>query len=199
MSELFDAEVKHTARGFRFYDFVDRNGHECTIQKSSIATENAIWLGLESASPKILHGDATKLGIEHNESSGWVDYPIPEEVSMNTRMHLTQDQAMQLGEMLIHFAESGELPRLSVASGTRADGWISVHDKKPKYGTPVILSVNNVVQDITYNLDGGDDSLDWFEPYSSVGLYDDLKDISLFVTHDIDVKWMSLPNPPARK
>lgn len=82
---------------------------------------------------------------------------------------------------------------------TRADGWISVHDKKPKYGTPVILSVNNVVQDITYNLDGGDDSLDWFEPYSSVGLYDDLKDISLFVTHDIDVKWMSLPNPPARK
>lgn len=79
---------------------------------------------------------------------------------------------------------------------TRADGWISVHDKKPKYGTPVILSVNNVVQDITYNLDGSDDSLDWFEPHSSVGAYDDLKDISFFVTHDIDVKWMKLPNPP---
>lgn len=79
---------------------------------------------------------------------------------------------------------------------TRADEWISVHDKKPKYGTPVILLVNDVVQDITYNLDGSDDSLDWFEPYSSVGAYDDLKDISFFVTHDIDVKWMRLPSPP---
>lgn len=78
----------------------------------------------------------------------------------------------------------------------RADEWISVHDKKPKYGTPVILSVNNVVQDITYNLDGSDDSLDWFEPHSSVGAYDDLKDISFFVTHDIDVKWMKLPSQP---
>lgn len=79
---------------------------------------------------------------------------------------------------------------------TRADGWISVHDKKPKYGAPVILSVNDVVQDITYNLDGSYESLDWFEPYSSVGAYDDLKGISFFVTHDINVKWMQLPNPP---
>lgn len=110
---MFDADVNHTGRGFRFYEFKDLNGYSCAIQKSSIATENAIWLGLESASPMILHRDATMLGIEHNKTCGWVDYPIPEEVSLNTRMHLTQEQAMELGKMLIHFAESGELPRMS--------------------------------------------------------------------------------------
>lgn len=111
--KMFNEEVKHTCRGFSFYEFEDRNNYKCTIQKSSIATENAIWLGLESASPMLLHGDATKLGIDHNKSSGWVEYPIPEEVTLNTRMHLNQDQARKLGKMLIHFADSGELPIIS--------------------------------------------------------------------------------------
>lgn len=110
---MFNREVKHTVRGFRFYKFKDSKGYECTIQKSSIATENAIWLGLESAEPKILHGDATKLGIEHDKTSGWVDYQIPDEVLLTTRMHLTQEQAKRLGKMLLHFAESGELPIIS--------------------------------------------------------------------------------------
>lgn len=111
---MFNVEAKHTGRGFRFYEFKDFNGHECTIQKSSIANENAIWLGLESASPKILHCDATRLGIEHNKTCGWIDYPIPHEVSLNTRMHLTKEQAKELAKMLLHFAESGELPRMPI-------------------------------------------------------------------------------------
>lgn len=110
---MFNEDAKHTCRGFRFYEFKDRNDNNCTMQKSSIATENAIWLGLESASPRILHGDATALGISHNETCGWVDYPIPDSVSLNTRMHLTQEQARELGKMLLHFADSGELPRMS--------------------------------------------------------------------------------------
>lgn len=111
-SKMFNDEAKHTGRGFEYYEFKDINGYDCTIQKSSIATKNAIWLGLESASPMILHGDATRLGIEHSETSGWVDYPIPEEVSLHTRMHLTQEQAKELAKMLWYFAESGELPRM---------------------------------------------------------------------------------------
>lgn len=71
--------------------------------------------------------------------------------------------------------------------------WISVHDEKPAYGMPVILCINGVTQKITYNLDGSDDSLDWFEPYSTIGAYDDYTEFSFFVTHDIDVKWMRLP------
>jgi len=111
--KMFNEEVKRTSRGFRFYEFKDRNGCECTIQKSSIATEHAIWLGIESAEPKILHSDATRLGIEHDKTSGWIDYQIPNEVMLTTRMHLTQEQAKNLGKMLLHFAESGELPIIS--------------------------------------------------------------------------------------
>lgn len=43
MSEL---AVEHTGRGFAISKFVDRYGHECSIQDSSIATEPCIWLGL---------------------------------------------------------------------------------------------------------------------------------------------------------
>ena len=109
---MFNEEVKHTGRGFRFYEFEDRYGYACTIQKSSLATEDAIWLGLESATPKVLHGDATKLGVKHDKTFGWVDFPMPEEVNLNTRMHLTQEQAKKLGEMLLWFADSGELPTI---------------------------------------------------------------------------------------
>lgn len=102
--------LKHTHRGFRYYEFEDRNGHKCTLQKSSVATENCIWLGLEDADPQCLHGDARKLGVATNKTSGWVKYPIPEEVSLNTRMHLTQEQAGVLAKQLAIFAETGELP-----------------------------------------------------------------------------------------
>jgi len=107
---MFNENVLHAGRNFRFYQFSDNNDQACTIQKSSSALNDCIWLGLESASPKALHGDATKLGVNHNETCGWVDFPIPEEVSLNTRMHLTRDQAKKLGEMLLWFADVGELP-----------------------------------------------------------------------------------------
>lgn len=93
--------LKHTHRGFRYYVFEDRNGHKCSLQKSSIATENCIWLGLDSADPKRL---------EHGK--GWVDASdeIPIGVDFNTRMHLTQEQAEILAKQLLVFAETGELP-----------------------------------------------------------------------------------------
>lgn len=101
--------MKLTSRGFAVDYFHDDNGYECSIQKSSSAIEDKIWLGLESASPQVLHGDATKLGIDHDKKCGWVKYPIPEAVSLNTRMHLTRRKAKELGEMLLRFSETGEL------------------------------------------------------------------------------------------
>lgn len=102
--------IEYTHRGFGLYNFKDLYDSECSIQKSSLATQDTIWLGINDANPKILHGDATKLGIKHNKDSGWVDYHVPEEVLMNTRVHLTREQAKVLGEMLILFAATGELP-----------------------------------------------------------------------------------------
>lgn len=95
------SKLKHTHRGFRYYQFEDRNGHQCSLQKSSVAIEDCIWLGLDSASPKILE-----------KGKGWIDASglIPDGVEFNTRMHLTQDQAGILAKQLSVFAETGELP-----------------------------------------------------------------------------------------
>ncbi len=34
-----------TQRGFALVEFTDRNGEACTLQASSIATEDIVWLG----------------------------------------------------------------------------------------------------------------------------------------------------------
>ena len=93
-----------TERGFRLINFIDRYGHACSIQKSSLMTENAIWFGVEDANPKIL---ASKI-IEGG--TGWAKYPVPEDVDFYTRMHLTREQVTELMPILQHFVDTGELP-----------------------------------------------------------------------------------------
>lgn len=39
-------EIKKTARGFAYVEFTDHYGEKCNIQKSSIATEHCIWMGI---------------------------------------------------------------------------------------------------------------------------------------------------------
>lgn len=44
-------------------------------------------------------------------------------------------------------------------------GWISVDDRLPAYGEPVLIKANSVTQHVTYVLDGADECPDWFEPH----------------------------------
>lgn len=39
--------LRTTSRGFDVYEFLDRYDNECSLQKSSIATEDCIWLGTD--------------------------------------------------------------------------------------------------------------------------------------------------------
>jgi len=71
-----------TIRGFRRYIFADEYRQECSLQKSSLATVDAIWLGVDTD---------TNGGVGH-------------------RMHLTQDMVKALLPTLTHFADTGELP-----------------------------------------------------------------------------------------
>lgn len=103
------SELKHTQRGFAYIEFRDHYDNKCSLQKSSLATEDAIWFGIDDANPQVLHGDARRLGIATNATSGWVPYPLPSEVSLSTRMHLTQDQVRELLPTLIHFAETSDV------------------------------------------------------------------------------------------
>lgn len=98
-----------TGRGFALATFTDRYGAECSIQKSSLATEDAIWFGINDAEPKIMASHAAAFGVHTDETTGWVPYPIPKEVSLSTRMHLTREQVEALLPTLQRFVETGEI------------------------------------------------------------------------------------------
>ena len=91
-------EIRQTNRGFDLIEFKDWNEEGCSLQKSSIATEDLIWLGADDANPKIL-----------KQNEGWINYPIPSEVLFTTRMHLSQKQVGDLLPYLMRFVETGEI------------------------------------------------------------------------------------------
>jgi hypothetical protein len=99
-----------TSRGFAKVEFHDLYGAPCYIQKSSLATDDAIWFGVSDAAPKILASKAGVINPETGEMSGWVPYPIPSDVLLTTQMHLNREQVAELLPILTAFVETGELP-----------------------------------------------------------------------------------------
>lgn len=91
-------EIKQTERGFDIIEFTDEYGEKCSLQKSSLATEDCIWFGLDEIQPRILIPNV-----------GWVNYPIHPDVHISSRMHLTQEQVKELLPYLIRFSETGEI------------------------------------------------------------------------------------------
>jgi hypothetical protein len=96
--------MKHTERGFALHEFTDRNGVKCSLQKSSIATEDCIWLG------------CNEIGLKRIEpGGGWKDVPLAQEGLggvthiANTRMHLTRLQVEKLLPILDRFVATGEI------------------------------------------------------------------------------------------
>jgi hypothetical protein len=70
-------------RGFQRADFKDRNGEECSMAASSIATEECVWLG-------------------QNEGTHHMGKCL-------ARMHLDRKMAREIGLALLRFADTGEL------------------------------------------------------------------------------------------
>lgn len=97
-----------TIRGFEVQHFKDDYGVDCSIQESS-AWEPHIWLGVHKPDLKIMWKDAEKCGIPVPTQAGWYDYPIPPEVHIQSRMHLTRKQAKKLAKRLEYFANHGRL------------------------------------------------------------------------------------------
>jgi hypothetical protein len=105
------SEMRHskTARGFDLIEFSDLYGVGCSVQASSLATDDAIWIGVDDADPKIHARQAGLFGITAEETSGWVPYPIPTVVSLTTRMHLNREQVASLLPVLQRFVDTGEI------------------------------------------------------------------------------------------
>lgn len=98
-------EIETTGRGFRIIKFPEKNGNVCTMQKSSAAMVDAIWLGSET------------IGLKRfTPRSGWEDLPEFDEPDncgisyiANNRMELTRDQVARLLPYLQRFVETGEI------------------------------------------------------------------------------------------
>lgn len=106
-----EMEIKQTktCRGFDLYEFQDRYDAPCRLQKSSLATEDAIWFGIADVQPKVMAINAASVGVQTRETTGWVPYPIPDKVLLSSAMHLTRDQVAELLPILERFVETGEI------------------------------------------------------------------------------------------
>ena len=87
-----------TKRGFAVLAFRDQHEIHCSIQKSSLANEDCIWLGCDDPDPRSLI-----------PGQGWTKLQMPENYMVNTRMHLTRDQVAALLPVLQYFVDHGDL------------------------------------------------------------------------------------------
>jgi len=92
-----------TDRGFDIVKFDDLYNKHCSIQKSSLAFEDAVWIGIDDAEPEILASQTEEGG------TGWVPFHIPEGVLVHTRMHLTRKQAFKVVMALTKFVLTGNV------------------------------------------------------------------------------------------
>ena len=88
-----------TNRGFDIEEFADLYDNKCSLQKSSLATEDCIWFGI--ADPRVQ--ERVPDGV------GWRDVELPDSALISSRMHLTQDMVRNLLPYLQRFADTGEL------------------------------------------------------------------------------------------
>lgn len=93
-------DIIHTTtnRGFQIYQFSDLYNVKCSIQKSSLADKDAIWVGPDCANPRYFVS-----------GKGWVNLEIPRNTIFDTRMHLDQDGVKSILDILSRFSETGEI------------------------------------------------------------------------------------------
>jgi acid phosphatase class B len=106
-------KIKKNKRNFDVATFTDHYGSVCSIQKSSLADKDCIWVGVDNADPKIMSSDAIRLGLRKRtfdeNDNGWIKFEIPKEVLISTRMHLTRKHVKALLPILQRFVESGNI------------------------------------------------------------------------------------------
>jgi len=126
-------EHGQTSRGFDLVRFVDASGKKCSLQQSSIGDSSCIWLGIDGPDPQILKSQAVDLGLlPPGEVSGWMPYPIPDGVSINTKMHLGQKQIEDLIEILQNWLEHGTLQKWWEDATKKDEGNINARFRNAK-------------------------------------------------------------------
>lgn len=94
-------ELGQTVRGFTHADFTDLYGEACSIQDSSLATADAIWLGVDHVNARRM---ASVVGVDLER--------------LPARMHLSREMAAELIPLLQRFVDTGSIA--VVAAGSTA-------------------------------------------------------------------------------
>jgi hypothetical protein len=93
-------ELEKNQRGFENGKFKDSYDNQCSIQKSSSAMDDFIWLGI----------DNPKLTVFKDETMGqYLETTLPKNWKVNSRMHLSREQVTELLPILQKFVETGKL------------------------------------------------------------------------------------------
>lgn len=93
-------ELGTTNRGFVIIKFKDDHNNECSLQKSSNALEDCVWLGIDN--PRLTV-------FEDDKMEKYITTKLPQNWTVDSRMHLTRDQVTKLLPLLKSFSETGEL------------------------------------------------------------------------------------------
>lgn len=103
-------KLTKTNRGFSILKFKDRNRRLCSLQKSSLATQDCIWLGLDNAEIKEFYP------TPRDTDESWFDCNLdmlkhrPQNtIHVFSRMELTRTQVKKILPYLQKFVDSGEL------------------------------------------------------------------------------------------
>ena len=84
-----------TVRGFALNTLTDNYGNEFSVQKSSAASDDFVWVGVDD--PRVQVGPP------------WQPFEMPANALIHSRAHLTREQAREVATALMRFAETGEL------------------------------------------------------------------------------------------
>ena len=97
--------METTIRGFELIKFQDSYGAKCSLQKSSSAEVDKIWLGIDEPEIKVM---TTKQGWQDINLAHLIGVP-EKDLLVSSRMHLSQDDVKKILPALIHFAEFGDV------------------------------------------------------------------------------------------
>jgi hypothetical protein len=102
-------DIVQTQRGFSKGSFTDYNSINCSIQESSLATDDCIWLGIDV--PRLTVFEDTNMGSAKHSlvESKYIETDLPKNWSVDSRMHLTRQQVSDLLPLLQRFVDTGSL------------------------------------------------------------------------------------------
>ena len=116
-------EPSKTSHGFQKQVFTDTKDRKCSVQASSLFDDSErgmnnpgssfLLIGIEDAEPMFLASKAGKVGVDTDETVGWIPFPVPRDVMMTTRMHLNREQVKDLICTLSTWLATGGLEPIS--------------------------------------------------------------------------------------